>query len=309
MSARSTSQTSALGAEPRRRVVYVTAGTVGAGHTVRGLALQKALGRACVAIELVMLVPDTPWCALDPQGSVTYRAEPELWRRAEQADTSDLARKIRALDPDLLVVDLFWVPLSQMSIEAPIWLLLRSVPPAWLQGPAGVPFEAGRYERVFAIEPAPGLDRFEHVGPLVFWDERVGESAERGQLAAMCRAPADGPLRLIMRAGIESDDSLLDERASAEAGQWSWLRLGAEERLFPVSHWLRRLQAGDVVVSGAGYNTFWEAHLLGYAEHVRWVALPRRIDDQSWRSSLKLESSGLKNGADELARRLLERLG
>jgi hypothetical protein len=239
-------------------------------------------------------------------------AEPHLWRDADLADTSDLAMKLRALAPDLLLVDLFWVPISRMNLAMPTWLLLRSVPPVWLVGPREARFDAGRFERILAMEPAPALERFEYLGPVVYWDEKRAVGCERIELSAATGTTAGEPIRLLMRAGQDSDATELDARAGELGGAWARMTLGDSNALFPVSHWLRSLQAGDEVICGAGFNAFWEAQILGYAQHVRWVPLPRKIDDQGWRASLARTQwgvpVGVENGADKLAEMVVRRL-
>ena len=74
---------------------------------------------------------------------------------------------------------------------------------------------------------------------------------------------------------------------------------------------LATCQPGDEVISGTGFNSFWEAALLGYGAHMHWVPMPRRIDDQQWRGSLVADAPVrvTQNGADRLAELVRVRLG
>ncbi len=68
---------------------------------------------------------------------------------------------------------------------------------------------------------------------------------------------------------------------------------------FPAAEWLG---GADRIVAGAGYNAFWEAHWLGYAERTEWIPFRRTIDDQALRVELSRGMTPRENGADTLAR-------
>lgn len=278
---------------------------------VRGLAIRQSMDRACVPADLDLVVPAMAYSHLGGERTHTFALETDLWKDPATADRSELARLLRSLAPDLLIVDLFWVPIANMTLTMPTWLLLRSIPPAWLVGPPQAPFQADRHERILAMEPAPLLERFEQLGPVVYTDPDLASRARRDELAAVLGVPADRPLRLVMRAGEAVDDALLQQRAAALGGSWSRMELGSASSVFPLSHWLAALQPGDEVVSGMGFNSFWEAALLGYGAHMHWVPMPRRIDDQQWRGSLVADAPvrATQNGADRLAELVRVRLG
>lgn len=101
---------------------------------------------------------------------------------------------------------------------------------------------------------------------------------------------------------------LADERpglvaAAAGSGETAVLSLFEREALFPAAEWL---PGADAVVSGAGYNAFWEARWLGYADRATFVPLPRRIDDQARRLAECRRHPMRVNGADRLAGWILQ---
>ena len=287
------------------RIAYFTAGTHGAGHLMRGKAILAALERQNVAFEFRIFSPENSWNELAGDHLCRVELETDLLRDAQRADTSALAQALRAWRPDLLLLDLFWVPLSLMTLPCPTWLLLRSVPTAWLVGPREARFDAGRYERIFAIEPAPGLEAFESMGPVVY--EKRWKPRTRDELCALVSTDSRRPLRLIVQAGVSTDDALLQEAADRQGG--GFIRV-SPAILTPASPWLRTLRDGDQVIAGAGYNLYWESHYFGFHAHMRFVALPRRIDDQAWRVA-GTHAPGLfsVNGADRLASQVVSRFG
>lgn len=262
------------------RIAYVTFGTDGAGHVARGLAVCGALAAHGAATRLY--TPQVPFAALAADHAVieTFDLAPSTWRDASAARATPLAESLRRFDPSHVVVDLFWVPWVQLGLDVPATLLLRSVPPAWLVGPRELPFDASRFERIWAIEPAPVLERFARCGAVVW---RPTASPTRSDLCARLGADPNAPLRVVVRSGVPEDRTRLLEAAARAGGDWHELALG--DSGWPgIAPWLATLGSSDRVLSASGYNGFWEAHAYGYAERVTWVPCPRRLDDQAWRA-------------------------
>jgi hypothetical protein len=186
-----------------------------------------------------------------------------------------------------------------VPLPCPAWLLLRSVPPAWLVGPKEARFDARRYARVLAIEPAPGLERFEAIDPIVVVDRN--ERASRASLAARLGVGPAEPLQVIARGGLDSDAAILAEAAARRGGRWHHLDLHDDDAPFPAAP---LLAAADAVVAAPGYNTFWESRLLGFSPRTTWVPIRRALDDAAWRASLPDDVIPRDNGADTLVRLL-----
>lgn len=278
------------------RLTFFTAGTQGAGHVVRAVALQRALRRAGHDdVELTVVAPPTPFLRLVGAAARPTVVDASVLRDPARAAASDVARAIAESAPDVVVIDLFWVPLVFVPLPCPAWLLLRSVPPAWLVGPKEARFDAGRYARVLAIEPAPGLERFEAIDPIVVVDR--DERATRSALAARLGVDAREPLQVIARGGLDSDGALLDEAATRRGGRWHHLDLHNHDAPFPAAP---LLAAADAVVAAPGYNTFWESRLLGFSSRTTWVPIKRALDDAAWRASLPDDVIPRHNGADTL---------
>ena len=303
MLARSTSQTSARALEAMR-IAYFTAGTAGAGHLVRGVALGRALLRAQPASPPVFRIfsPPSPFARIAAPWLEEVAIEPALLRARATANESAVAMALRAFAPDVLVIDLFWAPLVFVTIACPQVLLLRSVPAPWLVGPQEAPFDPQRYARVFAIEPAPGLSRFESLDPIVVTDKTSTKSREA--LLSLA-GQVSGPLRMVVRGGLPSDEQMLMQAAYAiDPGPWTTLDLAIHDAPFPAAEWLAAMEPRDHLVACPGYNLYWEARALGFAAQTTWVPIPRKLDDTSMRASLQ-GPPPTSNGADTLARILL----
>ncbi len=316
----------------RVRVAFFTAGTIGAGHLLRGLAIERALARCGSKATFAIFAPRFPYAVAragregDRGASlreVTVKHE-EL-RDPARARESDLARALAAFAPDVVLVDLFWAPLRHVlplpSCEA--WLLIRSVPPKWFIGPPGHPYERSQYARVIAIEPGAGRGHEdEAIDPIVI--ANPGEVKPKTALREALGVAAGERLVVVHQVGVPGewaeltkgggsvhaftlsrDDAMkgavtsVDERA--EAARAPGVHVHDGDSFFPLAEWL---PGADAIASGAGYNAFWEAQWLGFAERTTFTAFARNIDDQAWRVKTCAGHVPRANGADELARRL-----
>lgn len=277
------------------RVAYFTAGDVGAGHLVRGVAIGRGLVRRGFSGTYRMFGPALPYPAAEHEQTTVPVSEVEL-RDQMRAPQSELAATLTAFAPDLLVVDMFWAPLRHILPlpNCECWLLVRTCPRVWFVGLPDTPFVAGQYKRIVGIEPFRHPAIRESIDPVVVCnpDECRPPTALRERLGI----PAGQPLVAVTHAGRPGE---IDQLAKV-AGNVAVVRfdLYGPDALFPLAEWL---PGADRIFSGAGYNSFWEAQWLGYAKRTQFTALPRKIDDQAWR----LQSCGHRplaaNGADTLA--------
>jgi hypothetical protein len=287
------------------RIAYLTAGTVGAGHFVRGLAIARGLDRAGFTGTYRMFGPRLPYpvarrCELYQE--VPVREERAALTHPQLAQTSTLAARLRDFAPDLLVVDLFWAAvrwiLPALDVEA--WLLVRSCPAAWLRGTNETPFAAGQYRRILGIEPIAHAAAGETIDPIVICNR--DECRPKAALRERLGVPAGRPLAVVLHAGETGDEAALSRAAAGSAAVT--LDLFAEDALFPAAEWLA---GADRIWSGAGYNAFWEARWLGHARSTTFLPLPRSIDDQAARLRACAGHQPRHNGADVLARSILGR--
>lgn len=286
------------------RVVYFTAGTTGAGHVVRGIAIGRALDRAGFRGTYAMVGPRST-AAFAPRGHRGVTIDHDELLDPARASSSELARTLDLLAPDLLVVDMFWAPLVRLLPRAgcEAWLLVRRAPPAWLVGHAKMPFERTKYARVIGIEP--GVEASEAIDPIVAIDrgEVMPARALRDRLGI-----ADGArLDVAVQAGAPDEWRALVQgaRSTVHVFTLGGARLDdvpanvrVHDDLFPLAPWLA---GADAITSGAGYNSFWEARWLGHAARTRFVAFARPIDDQAWRVRAHGDHTPRTNGADTLA--------
>jgi hypothetical protein len=307
------------------RILYLTAGTIGAGHVMRGVAIHRALERLGGRGQFVLAGPQPdltihltggmaagPHPAGDTVGRLqleprSIRVDATRVADRDQALDSDAARLARELDPDLVLVDLFWVPFLHLvrACPAPSWLLLRSCPAKWLRGPPSVPFDARAFARVIWTEPGAdgiveGASRVEPIVVASRDDERRGPSLRERLGARGAR-----PLALVAHGGMTGEIERLDALARARFGHTHEVAHANLRRAgvpFPLAPWLRE---ADVIVGGAGYNLAWELTWLDLHARATLVPFDRPIDDQHARARLAPSHAMAANGAEQLASQIL----
>ena len=235
----------------------------------------------------------------------TYRpvpVDPVALRDPRTAQATEIARTLVEFAPDVLLVDLFWAPLVHILplLRCEAWLLLRKVPPIWLQGPPGVPFSARPFARIVAIEPgATESAATDAIDPIVITNP--DELRPPGALREALGLPPNEPLAVVHQAGGLGELESLTRQAGSRARTFTLERVdaaGGDDRFFPLCEWLGD---ADALFAGAGYNAFWEARWLGHAARTTFRAFPRKIDDQAWRLKTCWAHTPTENGADVLA--------
>lgn len=278
-------------------VVYVTGGTVGAGHLVRGVALSRALARRGASLR--MLGPPLDFPIAHDVGYESIAVEKALLGDASRVAESALAKRLVALSPDVVVVDLFWAVAQEIVplLHAEAWLLVRAAPDVWLEGPSGMPFRPERWARVLGIEPIAARGAREQIAPIVV--ASPDEVVPRDEVRCRFAVSADDPLELVLHAGNPGELAALRDLASPAARVLDLRNAAAP---FPAAPWL---PAADRIVAAAGYNTFWESKLLGHHGRTHFVPFARPIDDQARRIRECEHVRITENGADTLATMLV----
>jgi hypothetical protein len=289
------------------RIAYFTAGSVGAGHVVRALAVRAALVRAGAIFTLRVFSPARPHPALAGAGLdlCEVRIDPAVAADPRRASDSEWARAIAAFAPDLILADLFWLPLHHAlaSIGAEAWLLLRACPPHWLEGPDGVAFDRRRFARILELEPMPFDTGGEPLGPLVV--AHPDEVAPPETLRNRLDVPAGVPLTLVVHAGEPGEIAALEAHArnAAPAGaRVARADLHADGALFPLAP---HLPHADALVGASGYNFAWECQVLDLLGRTTFHPRRRAIDDQVARAALVRRSPRVPHGGDRLATMLV----
>ena len=279
------------------KIAYFTAGTVGVGDLLPGLAIERALQRAGFVGEYRAFGTKSPFPFAEHINyePVSVRM-PEL-QSPESAQNSTLAQTLIDYAPELLVVGLFWAPLRYILPlpNCQHWLLIRRCPDIWFEGPEFAPFDAGQYERIISIEPLEYDVFTDEIDPLVICNR--DECRPRDALRRLLRIEEKHRLVVVAHAGEpgEIDEIPVEEQPKDTIVYYN---LFDDLAPFPLAEWL---SGADAIFCGAGYNSFWEARTLGYFDRTHFLPFPRHIDDQAWRVRTCSDVHPETNGADVLA--------
>ena len=250
----------------------------GHGHTLRGLAILRRLGRGRV------IAPPRLRDWADRLGVATLPTP--------ERPTPEWAASLAA--PRLLLVDTFprgvLGELPPLLERAPAWLIARRVrPDLYLHPPIRKAIET-RFERLLWCEEPPAeladlqLPQ-QRVGPILLEPEPLSREAARTELGIAAHARlliglGSGPprrqaglCRLLARLARRFDGEVLFVSTELPAG-------GPVRPLFPAGRYLR---AADAVVGAAGYHAAHETLLAGVPTLLIPQARPH--DDQAWRAA------------------------
>lgn len=240
----------------------------GHGHFHRSLALARALGEA---VDPLFVLPERlkGFCPLP------CRCPPD-----PQSLSDWLAAVLDDVRPDLLLVDVFPRGVLADLPEGP-WkkvLVTRWVHPRYYLSPPVLAALRG-YDLVLASEPLHP-DLLEALGPVHRIEPLILRQPDR-----TLNLPR--PTVLALGSGPQHLQQRLQHRLqalSAVHGFWlRWSSMTNDPTLYPAAAWFRD---ADLVVSAAGYQTFYEVVEAG----VPALFLPqkRKTDDQAGRAEGRL---------------------
>jgi hypothetical protein len=277
------------------RIAYVTGGTVGAGHLVRGVAIGRAFARAGVDATFRMFGPPLPFPVAARLAYEEFPLDATAMRDPARARDSVIGRALAGFAPDVLVVDLYWGIVHHLlpMANCEAWLLVRSVPRAWFGGPPDTRWNAKRFQRIVGIEPMSNAAIRERVDPIVVCNP--DELKPGGALRERLGVASDASLVVVTHAGTAGE---IDSLARGATGPVVRCDLFDDDALFPLAEWLGD---ADRIIAGAGYNSFWEARWLDRADRTTFTPFARVIDDQRWRVATCSAYRMQANGADTLA--------
>ncbi|MFN3197121.1 MAG: hypothetical protein ACE366_01715 [Bradymonadia bacterium] len=287
------------------RIAYFTATMGGAGHLARGVALGNGLRRQGFTGDYRMFGPPMPYATGLRDDYTALTLTRESARSPAAIAASPLAEALQAFDPDLLLVDHFWVSihhlLPQLRCEA--WLLLHTVPRPWLAGPPMLRFDRRRFAQVIAIEPMEHHTLDDMVPPVVIVNP--DECHPPSKLRDLFSVPADRTLTLLAHTGLGEGREVADLEAEFGVGPHEMLvslSMHRGEAIFPLAPYL---PGADRLIGGGGYNFFWETQWLGLGDRTLYRPFHRTLDNQKWRVEHLQGMQMSENGADVLARQMM----
>ncbi len=282
------------------KVAYVCFGR-GSGGLVRGVSLFFALQRASIDCDFTALSDCEFYHIVKPFfRHISIVPQPDhLFSRDRQ---TELYRALEDLVPDVVIVDGIWVPIYPISRDF-TWkkvLLIRHIPAKWFTLPlpdgSEIHINPQDYDLALNIEPNFSVTGFLNVNPVVIRnpDELLPRSRARDKLGV----PVGMKLCVVAHNGYEEEiDRLIDESGRVPSDFYTVVTTNREKKgLFPLADYSRGI---DLLISGAGYNTFYESQFLDIQVH--FTVFERESgESQAWRVKTNGGYRFTENGADQI---------
>ncbi len=260
------------------KIVFYTESSIGLGHYMRYIAIKNGLERAMIGAQL-------------------------LYMRNRESDRVEAAKELDNFDPDLVIVDAnhFGFLECQKNMKGSrhkVIVLMRWFPPGWLSRNI---IENVSNTQYLLIEPHAECPHMatrnvRRIEPIVVLNKN--EMFPTETLAENLGLPVGTRICAAVHAGIKGEFSTLDdlETDCDYVCNFDW---HSDEKIFATPY----LYGAAHILSGAGYNRYWETHWLDLADRTTMIPFcgERLIDDQGARMKLVPTDYRMRyNGADEL---------
>lgn len=290
------------------KIVYYSSGVTGSGRLGPGISLYNAFKRNNVPVDYTMITHCPMGYLAEDMGidHIQLPVENEYQLSPEHYHESILYHTITTINPDMLVVYLQWFTLAEFIDELPCIkvFLARQVSPSFFfieTEKKKYAFQPQTYHTCFAIEPVDFSFSTIQVNPLIMRnsDEIYPEATAREKLKAvphqkLCLISINGNSGEFEQVYQEYSQKLPAGYALVSTTNYD------TSGIFPVVDYYN---AFDLVISGAGYNSFWETRY--FQKQTEYVPFERMFEDQWRRPRLFSDHTFKENGADQLLKMLL----
>ena len=294
-----------------RNIVYYTSGLTGSGRLVRGLSIGTALARqntdsAFIIVSSCRLGFLAKLCGFR---HIQIPIENEEQLSYENYRQSLLYSTLTELDPDILIVDLQWFSLASFidELECKKVFLCTQLNISHIDeiyftiklADRALRFDPDQYDLLVEAEPTNVSLAMKKIDPLIIRDRNeilTREEALRqlnleGQdkvcLFAFNGKPGEFEEKKKMYSYLEDEGYAMVYTTNYRHG------------LFPAVDYFN---AFDLLITGAGYNAFWEA--VYFKKEAIFCPQERRFENQRLRIETCMDYEFDENGADQLVKLL-----
>lgn len=282
------------------KVVYYTSGITGSGRVVTGISIGNAFKRKGVPCEFTIVSSSDFSHLASGFNHVEIPLEEADALSPENFMSSALYNCLRKLDPDVLLVDLLWFPLYHFlhELRCVKILLCRQVSDRFfsIPLPAGtIGIDPSAYDMVVATEPFESCIPMKQVNPIVIRnrDEILGREEALKKLGVK----SGKPVGLFAYNGEPGEYREIRKKYSYLERPYNMIYSTnySGKGFFPMVDYFN---AVDFIVSGAGYNSFWE--IIYFEKEAVFEPVVRRFEDQAKRVLECSDYRFSENGADQL---------
>jgi hypothetical protein len=282
-------------------VVYYTSGATGSGRVVTGVSIGNAFRRNGIPCQFT-IVSGSDFSHLASDFShVAIPLEESVALSAENYASSALFNCLKRINPDILIVDLLWFPLYHFidKLNCVKIFLSRQVSDVFFSislPEKTIRFIPDVYEAVIATEPFESVVRMRQINPIVIRNHNEILTRED----ALKKLGVDGvkPVGLFAYNGEPGEYEAIKKKYSYLEGaeyQMIYSNNYSMKGFFPIVDYYNAI---DFIISGAGYNSFWETIYFG--KDAVYEPVERRFESQKKRIMQCSSYLFTDNGADQL---------
>lgn len=288
------------------KVLYYTSGITGSGRVVRGISIAAAFRRAGVMCDFTILHSSRFGFLADGHARhIEIPIEDDMAHTRENFETSVLYKRLLECDPDVLIVDLMWFPLYNFIRElrcTKIFLHTQIADRRFftMESPDGTRvFTPAHFDLLLQAEPLPVDIGAKMINPIIIRNPDEILPSE----TALKKLGIENPQRktcLFAYNGEPGEYEFIRNKYSyLEDNGYRMLYSTnyAGKGYFPIVDYFN---AFDFIISGAGYNQFWE--IVYFDKEAVFEPSPRVFEDQSWRIQHSQGYYFTENGADQLVK-------
>jgi len=283
------------------KVLYLTSGATGSGRVVRGISIGNAFRRNKVKCDYTILSGSRFSFLADSLNIKRLDIPLENIDRFSQKECRNTIfyQTLVSQNPDVVIVDLIWFTLHNFinELEYKKIFLCRQVDDRFfsIDFPGNpISFQPENYDRVLSIEPFKGSFPMESINPLVIRNR--DEILSRDDAISQLKLDTDREVCILSYSGHPGDFKRVKKTYSHLEDVYQMVYTTTyEEAIFPVMDYYN---ASDLIVCGAGYNSFWEVIYLNKEA----IFVPTRAIFESGERRIKecQDYSFNENGADQL---------
>jgi hypothetical protein len=289
------------------RILWCSLLSTGSAHVVIAGALSAAFRRGGIDVEF-RLLHGTEFDELARTLGLDARRiprDPASVLLGTERGASRLFEAIESFNPDVFIVEGSWFAFHDLiaEIDARKYALFFGMLPEFYTltvGERQIVFNPDSYDHVYTIEPFTPPFPAESFNPMILRNRN--EILSREKAAAALGLDGNRPAALVAINGRPGEFEELKQTYSYLEEEYQVVySSNYHGGVFPAIDYYN---AFDFVVCGAGYSQFWEARYFEKDAHV--VPQIRRFENQALRLEQYSDYVFSENGADQLARSIIE---
>ncbi|HQQ50435.1 MAG TPA: glycosyltransferase [Spirochaetota bacterium] len=289
-------------------IVFYTSGISGTGRVVTGISIYNALKRKQIQCNYTMVTHSPAGFLAQDSGieHVQLPLEDEHQLSRKHFHSSVLYHTLTVLKPDILIVYLQWFTILTFldDLKCIKLFIAHQVNKNFFTIETEIGqyhFNPEQYNVITSIEPAPFPFTVININPLIMKNHDEILSKKQAQL--ILNIPDSKKCCLISISGYEQESMQYKQYYPQHLEDDYYCISSSNYDLdnhFPIVNYFN---AFDMIICGAGYNSFWETRFFNKQAII--IPFKRVFEDQFYRVNNYANYTFTKNGADQLVDVLL----